>query len=920
MGSRGHQAAKKQRPPKPLDDATFNKLKAKHQKRKDASSDAESMEVSDGEVAAPIFKTSNQFQQLRQKPKAAKNQKAEVSSSAPKSGKPVDGNRKKGSQAANDAKKAEASKGGQSSSLQQKSAKALNVPKSTGQTGKVGKPGEAVAAKKNGRGKPDDAKSLQTPKQQTSQKSARNGNARKRPLDDEEDESTVSKSLGNSRKKRNIVQVKGPIASNDDDEEDDDLSENLETDDGDEDDIPVEIDTDENDDDESQEEDDDDLNSEEVFDSSFHLEDDEEDDVVPSKAKGGSKSKVMSLADLDEADLDDDDDSQEDLMGDDFDGEEDDEDLGVKKISMDFGMDDDDDGDADDDDEMIEFEKEALEEDEEEAEINRLADEEMKTNIAQRETFVLPSGQEIERDASRPEDLQLVHTRIQEIVRVLNNFKDLKEPDRSRSEYVAQLLKDLCVYYGYNEYLMEKLFHLFPVSESIEFFEANEVQRPVVIRANTLKTRRRDLAQTLMNKGVQLEPVGKWSKVGLQIFDSPIPIGATPEYLAGHYMLQAASSFLPVMALSPQEGERVLDMCSAPGGKSTYLAALMKNTGCVFANDANKDRCKALVANVHRMGARNVVVCNCDGRAFPGVIGGFDRVLLDAPCSGTGVIAKDPSVKANKSQADFDMLAQVQRELILAAIDSVDATSKTGGFIVYSTCSVTVEENEDVVNYALKKRPNVKLVETGLDFGKEGFTKYRGKNFHPSLSMTRRYYPHTYNMDGFYVAKFKKISNKFQAAKGEDSRDDDSADVSESEKFLEVADGVQFDDEEDKEIIERGQQKRLKKKGVDPKAKAVKGQTPADARQKKAKQDVEMEAEDEGEPEEQEEEPAEDVVDDDPSDIFRDHGSKKELDRETKKKLRDEKKRAKKEALKNLKQPATGKPVAGKSGRQAKSK
>lgn len=124
--------------------------------------------------------------------------------------------------------------------------------------------------------------------------------------------------------------------------------------------------------------------------------------------------------------------------------------------------------------------------------------------------------------------------------------------------------------------------------------------------------------------------------------------GATPEYLAGHYMLQAASSFLPVLALSPQPNERVLDMASAPGGKTTHMAALMQNTGIVFANDANKSRTKSLTANVHRLGCKNVVICSYDGREFPRVMGGFDRILLDAPCSGTGVISKDSSVKINK--------------------------------------------------------------------------------------------------------------------------------------------------------------------------------------------------------------------------------------------------------------------------------
>ncbi len=182
----------------------------------------------------------------------------------------------------------------------------------------------------------------------------------------------------------------------------------------------------------------------------------------------------------------------------------------------------------------------------------------------------------------------------------------------------------------------------------LQFLEANEMPRPVTIRTNTLKTRRRDLAQALINRGVNLDPIGEWSKVGLVVYESQVPIGATPEYLAGHYMIQGASSMLPVMALAPQENEKVLDLCAAPGGKTTYVASLMRNTGCLVANDATKDRLNSLVANIHRLGISNTIVTNLDGRKFTQHMKDFDRVLLDAPCSGTGVIAKDNSVKTSK--------------------------------------------------------------------------------------------------------------------------------------------------------------------------------------------------------------------------------------------------------------------------------
>jgi ribosomal RNA methyltransferase Nop2 len=417
---------------------------------------------------------------------------------------------------------------------------------------------------------------------------------------------------------------------------------------------------------------------------------------------------------------------------------------------------------------------------------------------------------------------------------VLEDFSKLGEAGRSRSEYTQKLLDDISVYYGYSPYLAEKLFNLFTPRDALAFFEANETPRHPVIRTNTLKTHRRDLAQALINRGVRLEPVGKWSKVGLQIFESSVPIGATPEYLAGYYMLQAASSFLPVIALAPQEHERVLDMAAAPGGKTTYMAAMMKNTGTIFANDSNKARAKGLIGNIHRLGVRNTIVCNYDAKDFPKVIGGFDRVLLDAPCSGTGVIAKDASVKTNKTHADFVRLPFLQKQLLIAAIDSVDYKSKTGGYIVYSTCSVTIEENEGVVEYALSKRPNVRLVDAGLEIGEEAFVNHQGMKFSPKMKLARRYYPHQHNVDGFFVAKFQKIGPSpdgtgqipKEAVDEEIEMLEYRAPIPETEEDAEEKNGAQeeeslWNEEEDLIYMDRAVRNRKRKKGLNPAIKAT---------------------------------------------------------------------------------------------------
>lgn len=295
--------------------------------------------------------------------------------------------------------------------------------------------------------------------------------------------------------------------------------------------------------------------------------------------------------------------------------------------------------------------------------------------------------------------------------------------------------------YGYDEWLVARFLQYVPDVE--QFLEKMERPPSQYIRVNTLKTSKNDLVRRLAAKGFELS--GTDLDEVLKVEKAPLATGATTEYLLGHYYMQDLSSCMAVEALGAREGESVLDMAAAPGGKTTHIAQRMKNTGSIVALEPSRRRARSMVFNMDRLGVINACILEIDGlRARE--LGAFDRVLLDAPCSCEGVIAKDPKRKTSHAPEDVDYCSARQEKMLEVAISVV----KPGGTVVYSTCSFAPEENEIIVD-RMVRRFGVKV--EPVKYGSEGLVSFGGTEFDRSVRNARRFYPHLHDTTGFFVAR-----------------------------------------------------------------------------------------------------------------------------------------------------------------------
>lgn len=302
---------------------------------------------------------------------------------------------------------------------------------------------------------------------------------------------------------------------------------------------------------------------------------------------------------------------------------------------------------------------------------------------------------------------------------------------------------------GYREYMIPRYVEMLGVKETIKLLLFNEQDLTPSIRLNSLRVPYDVTINLLKRKGVKLENVKEFPEAK-RVLQSRVPIGATPEYLNGYYMLQGINSLYPIKALNPLPGELIADLAAAPGGKTTYIAQQMCNKGTIIAVDVNTNRCRALKSNIARMGVTNTIVLNIDARNIKKLNIKFDKILLDAPCSGSGVIVSDPSRKTSKSLEDLIHYSQYQYQILKEAIQVL----KKGGTLVYCTCSLEPEENELVISKVLEE-DEVEICDTDIK-ADPAITKFKDYTLAPEIKKAIRIYPHKFEGEGFFIAKLVK--------------------------------------------------------------------------------------------------------------------------------------------------------------------
>lgn len=312
-------------------------------------------------------------------------------------------------------------------------------------------------------------------------------------------------------------------------------------------------------------------------------------------------------------------------------------------------------------------------------------------------------------------------------------------------------------YQSLPEQFLTRLKELIPAKDFETVAESFCTDKPITIRVNTLRTNKSELRDALKKHGISVSEV-PWYK---NAFTVAVPnkqlLTSLPFFESGDFYIQNLSSMIPVLALNPKPNEKILDMAAAPGSKTTHMAMLMNNTGEIIANDKSRQRLYKLQAVLnHQQVSNTKVICRPGEilwKVYPHI---FDKVLVDAPCSMEGrFVANDKKTFEDWAPKKVKMLSRIQKWLLRSAI----TIAKPGGTIVYATCTMSPEENEEVIDWVLKNGEFPISIEpitlTSLPL-KKPVMQWKKKVYDERIKNTARIYPSS-SMEGFFIAKIKKL-------------------------------------------------------------------------------------------------------------------------------------------------------------------
>lgn len=317
----------------------------------------------------------------------------------------------------------------------------------------------------------------------------------------------------------------------------------------------------------------------------------------------------------------------------------------------------------------------------------------------------------------------------------------LRQKDSIMEIKDKEIKDELSIKYSYNPWIVEKWIKDFGQEFTEDLLDANAEKPNLYIRTNTLKISRDELIGKLAKEGIKCTKVnGIDEAIMVQNLKN---IEGNELFKLGYFTIQDISSMLVGKIANPEKDSKVLDICSAPGGKTTHVATIMENTGQVIARDVFDHKLKLIKSTVNRLGLTNVSIENRDAlKLDDNSIDKFDYVLADVPCSGLGIIRRKPEIKF-KEKSELSGLPDIQSKILNNASKYV----KENGTLIYSTCTIHDEENINVVEQFLKENKNFELVpieniNIDLDNQEKGYIKI---------------YPNIHGMDGFFIAKLKRI-------------------------------------------------------------------------------------------------------------------------------------------------------------------